>query len=70
MVDKVAGHRIRFRLTLADQVGAAFHQNAIPVLNESFLNDPNRTPFRYGAAAVRSVNLKLSSLAGSKMNPR
>jgi|GEM_PF-6906703 len=34
MVNKEAGDRIRFRLSLADQVGAAFHQNAIPVLNE------------------------------------
>ena len=33
MVNKEAGDRIRFKLSLADQVGAAFHQNAIPVLN-------------------------------------
>ena len=28
MVHKEAGDRIRFKLSLADQVGAAFHQNA------------------------------------------
>ena len=33
MVTKEAGDRIKFKLSLADQVGAAFHQNAIPVLN-------------------------------------
>jgi hypothetical protein len=33
MVNQEAGDRIRFKLSLADQVGAAFHQNAIPVLN-------------------------------------
>jgi very-short-patch-repair endonuclease len=34
MVNKEAGDRIRFKLSLANQVGAAFHQNAIPVVNE------------------------------------
>jgi hypothetical protein len=34
MVNKEAGDRISFKLSLADQVGAAFHQNAIPILNE------------------------------------
>src|ERR1700733_87334 len=34
MLNIEAGVLIRFRLSLADQVGAAFHQNAIPVLNE------------------------------------
>jgi hypothetical protein len=34
MVTKEAGGQIRFRLSLADQIGAAFHQNAIPVLKE------------------------------------
>jgi very-short-patch-repair endonuclease len=34
MVIKEAGAGIRFKLSLADQVGAAFHQNAIPVVNE------------------------------------
>jgi hypothetical protein len=31
MVAEEAGDRIRFKLSLADQVGAAFHQNAIEV---------------------------------------
>jgi hypothetical protein len=30
MVNKEAGDQIRFKLSFADQVGAAFHQNAIP----------------------------------------
>ena len=34
MVNKEAGDRIRIKLSLADQVGAAFHQNAIPIVNE------------------------------------
>src|ERR1700692_2543411 len=34
MANKEAGDQIRFKLSLADQVGAAFHQNAIPVVNE------------------------------------
>jgi hypothetical protein len=33
MASKEARDRIRFKLSLVDQVGAAFHQNAIPVLN-------------------------------------
>jgi hypothetical protein len=34
MIKKGAGDRIRFRLSLTDQVGAAFHQNAIPILSD------------------------------------
>jgi hypothetical protein len=54
MVNKEAGDRIRFKLSLADQVGAAFHQNAIPVLNALVVENRLGRDLRYLNLEIRS----------------
>jgi len=66
MVNKEAGDRIRFKLSLADQVGAAFHQNAIPVLNELIVE--NRLGRDLRDLNERSVQLTMISRDAKKIS--
>ena len=76
MVNKEAGDRIRFKLSLADQVGAAFHQNAIPVLNELIVENRLGRDLRDLKLEIRSeppftvaTNWRIDELADGKSIP-
>jgi very-short-patch-repair endonuclease len=76
MVAKEAGDRIRFKLSLADQVGAAFHQNAIPVLKELIVENRLGRDLRDLKLEIRSeppfavpANWRIDELADGKSIP-
>jgi hypothetical protein len=76
MVNKEAGDRIRFKLSLADQVGAAFHQNAIPILKELRVENRLGHDLRDLKLEIRSeppftlpANWRIDELADGKSIP-
>ncbi|HTC14015.1 MAG TPA: DUF4011 domain-containing protein, partial [Chthoniobacterales bacterium] len=76
MVTKESGDRIRFKLSLADQIGAAFHQNAVPVLNELIVENRLGRDLRDLKLEIRSeppfavpANWRIDELADGKSIP-
>ena len=76
MVNKEAGDRIKFKLALADQVGAAFHQNSIPVLKGLIVENRFGRDLRDLVLEIRSepvftlpANWRIDELADGKSIP-